>query len=171
MRKKIAKADTGCFSTPFTASNIKHLINEKERVKKSQKKAYLTAFKDHPELAVVVFSENRAAARWTGCKYFKEECHPDFLKRNDYQWELYHTVTKRTPEFDKYLKEEKVPVAELMRVLNASFNCSVCGKHSFKFEDYVNGRCFILEGEGDLNNFTKGLVLCYSCYRKIIGGQ
>ena len=172
MQKKKSEVATGSFKTPFTEISKATIEKKFKPIKKNpdfnpEKRAFLTLFKNQPNLAVILFKPDRAKARWGSCKYFREQLHPDFLTKKDYDSAMYQTITKRIPQFDKYHKEEKVPIVELMKVLGATFNCSCCGKKQFKYENYEAGQCFILEGEGDLNDFTKGLVLCYDCYRKL----
>ena len=134
----------------------------------NQKKAYKVTFKDQPDLMYISIKADRYKAGWDACKYFKNNLHLDFQKGKDYSAEMKQTVAKRVPEFDEYGKEGKVPIPALMKTLNVRFLCSHCHKQIFSYKDYEAGRCFIIEGEGDTNEFTKGRVLCYYCYKKII---
>ena len=179
MPKKHSKVDTGSFSTPFTKLNIKPLLNKnkalKEQSKAPKKRAYAVTFKEYPELFYITFedsgdkSTHRAKAKWQACKYFKNEImHPDFQKRNDYGNRMKASRGLRVPDFDKYAEKGKIPIPELMRVLNVTFKCSICGKYTFKYQDYKDGRCFIIEGEHDINSFTEGIILCYECKRKYL---
>lgn len=76
--------------------------------------------------------------------------------------------TKRIYEFDKYGENGKVPIPMLMKELDIKFACSNCHKQVFSYTDYEAGRCFIVEGEGDTNEFTEGRVLCYYCHKKLV---
>lgn len=139
-------------------------------LKRSQKKgdkAYKVTFKDHSDLFYIAFSENRGNACYRASRYFRDIFHP-FFTGDNYRKEMLNSKAHRCPQLDKYYVEEKVPIPKLMEVLNAQFPCSVCGKGKFNYSDYINDRCYIIEGEGDLNPFTKGYILCYDCYKKYI---
>ena len=141
----------------------------KKKKKKKKEKAYKVIFKDQSDLIYIAFKTNRAKAAWDGCRYFRDMLHPDFQRDKGYSAELISTRTLRVKEFDQYNEEKKVPIPMLMKVLDIKFPCSVCHKQIFSYKDYEAGRCFILEGEGDTNDFTKGRVLCYYCNRKLMG--
>ena len=75
----------------------------------------------------------------------------------------------RIKELDEYgLKGEIVPIPALLKATGISLPCSVCGKGKFEYSDYIDGKCFIIEGEGNLNPYTKGYILCYDCYQKYL---
>jgi hypothetical protein len=74
----------------------------------------------------------------------------------------------RLQELDKYALKGIVPIPEILRVLDVSMPCSVCKKGNFNYSDYKEEKCFIIEGEGNLNPFTKGYLLCSECYKKYI---
>ena len=71
------------------------------------------------------------------------------------------------PPFDKYASDGKVPIPELMRYFNISFPCSFCGQHDFTLQSYEARTCHIIEGEGDLNVFTRGYIACNDCFKKL----
>jgi hypothetical protein len=134
----------------------------------NHKKAFKVVFKDQPDLIYIAFKVNRAKATWDACKYFRDSLHLDFQRDKGYSAEMKQTITLRVPELDEYGEEGQVPIPILMKVLGIKFTCSHCHKQIFSYKDYEAGRCFIIEGEGDTNEFTKGRVLCYNCYKKII---
>lgn len=176
MPKKPIQTNKGTFRTPFTLIAPKESSKETEKEEPDttgHKVAYKVIFLDQPDLVYISFQEKgnkeraKAKARWAATKYFKDNMHPDFQKRNDYGNELKQTRLKRIPEFDKYGAKQRVPIPELMKHLNATFPCSACGKDNFSLIDYEAGRCFILEEDGmELNDFTQGIILCYDCYKK-----
>lgn len=135
------------------------------RKNKSRKRAFKVIFKDQPDLLYLTFSKSRDKAKGEAVTYFKNNFHPAFIGRS-WRNEFGQARAYQVPELDKYSKEGKVPVPDLMKYLDASFCCSVCGNHTFKYSDYENGRCFVIEGEGDINEITKGIVVCYDCHRK-----
>lgn len=193
MPKKPIKTKRDVFDSPFTHVNLKREHTSPKRVKNNtgevlpnfveeytkiltnNKVAYRVIFLDQPDLVYISFQEKgnkeraKAKSKWAATKYFKDTLHPSFQKRNEYGHELKQARVKRLPELDKYGLQGKVPIPDLMKSLGATFPCSVCGKESFSLTDYEAGRCFILEGEGELNPFTKGIILCYNCYKKYIG--
>lgn len=134
----------------------------------NNKKAYKITFKDQPNLLYVAFKPNRAKAMWDACKYFRDSLHLDFQKERSYSAEMKQARAIRVPELDEYGEEGQVPIPVLMKVLDIKFSCSHCHKEVFSYKDYEAGRCFIIEGEGDTNDFTKGRILCYYCHKKII---
>lgn len=151
------------------AEEYKNFQREYEVIKnrtKKLKKAFRVIFKEYPELVYVCFTKSKEAAQWSACKYFKNSLHPAFpktLKLSDYP-----SRCLRIHAFDKYYLVEKVPIPDLMKELDLTFHCSICGQGNFTYESYKSERCFIVEGEGDLNPFTKGYVLCYQCYQKYL---
>ena len=149
--------------------NFKSIQKEYERIlhKEIQKenKAYRVIFDNHPELLFVTFCRDRGAAKWQAAKYFKSIFNPFFTGEN-YRTGMLYSHAYRCAELDKYALEGKVPIPELLRVLDVSIPCSVCGKYDFTYSDYEKVKCFIVEGEGDSNPFTKGYILCTDCYKK-----
>ena len=137
--------------------------------KRPKKKAFLVTFKDRTDLAYITFALTRGKARWYACKYFRDLLIPEFQRDKGYSAQLRFTVTKRVQNFDKYAEKGRVPIPILMKELNFKFPCSICGKELFSLKDYEAGRCFVLEGEENLNEFTEGIILCYNCYKKYMG--
>jgi len=131
------------------------------------KKAYKITFKHEPDLIYVAFTTTKSKGRWQAVKYFQQCFHPSFTTKTQCS-NLSQSRASHVSELDKYAMLGKAPIPELMKALNVSFPCSVCGKHKFDYSDYEIGRCFIVEGEGDLNPFTDGYILCYDCYRKYL---
>ena len=132
--------------------------------KRNVDKAYVVRYKNAPELFFITFVPNRYKAKGNATKFFRDNMHPLFLEG---QWRHQHMNARARlyPEFNKYVEEKKVPIPALMEI-KLSFPCSICGKGNFTHKDYKNGACFVVEGEGDLNPFTKGLCLCRDCYNK-----
>lgn len=166
----IEELDFSIFTEPyahFREDYIKTLYAIKKR---EQLKPFKVTFVDDESLLYIAFAKNKDRAKGIAVKYFKENFHPDFCGR---LWRDRYNKARATVvhEFLPYEKEQLVPIPELMKVLGVTFPCSACGKDNFTYEDYKTGRCFLMEGEGNLNVFTKGFVLCYSCYRKFMGEQ
>ena len=149
----------------------KGLLKEYEELLKrtEKKKAYKVTFKNVKDLFYISFQEggyqsSKYKATWEAVKYFQDNFHPVFLSENM----LYQAVIHRVKELDTYAKEGKIPIAVLMEKLNATFPCKACGKGNFNYEDYEFKRCYITE-ELDLYPFTKGIILCKSCFEKYMG--
>ena len=130
-------------------------------------KAYRITYKDQPDIFCVVFVENKNKAKSAGYKYFKDSFHPYFTC-NSYFHISKNCRMKRCPDLDKYWKTGKIPIPDLLKATGRKLPCSVCGKDHFDYSDYEIGRCFVLEGEGSINSFIDGYILCYECYRKYI---
>ncbi len=132
-----------------------------------ENRAYRVVFKNHPDLLYIAFCGNRGSAKYQASRYFKSIFHP-FFTGEDYSTEMLQCRAYRVQELDKYALKGTIPIPELLKATDTSMACSVCGKDHFDYLDCEKGRCFIIEGEGDLNPFTKGYILCYDCYRKYI---
>ena len=136
--------------------------------KRLTKAAYISTFNNNKELVFISFHERKRylkdVAKGIAVKYFKENGHPDFSGK---KWrDMYLTCrARRIPEFDKYSDAGTIPIIELMR-LGVSFSCYLCGKGNFHEQDVKNERCFIIEGEGNLNPFTRGFVVCRRCMER-----
>lgn len=133
-------------------------------VRKHTRRAYIVRYSNAPELFFITFTSNRYKAKGNATKFFRDNMHPLFIEG---QWRHQHVNARAClhPDFDKYNEEMKVPIPELMKI-NLSFPCSICGKGNFKYKDYEYKACFIIEGEGDLNPFTKGYCVCRDCFNK-----
>ena len=151
--------------------SYKGLQKEYERIlhKEVQRnhRAYRVIFDDHPDLLYIAFCGNRGSAKWQASKYFKKCFHPFFTGANADK-EMLKCHAYRIQELDKYGLKGIIPIPDLLRALDISLPCSVCGKDHFDYSDYINGRCFIVEGEGNLNPFTQGYLLCYDCHRNYV---
>ena len=133
----------------------------------NKKRAYVVTYTDDPTLFYVAFEANRYKAKGAATKYFRDNYHPDFSGN---KWCLEKFTKARAhsfPPFNKYADECKVPIPELMRYFDISFPCSFCGKHNFTLQSHEAKTCHIIEGEGDLNIFTKGFIICNDCYKKL----
>ena len=151
--------------------SYKKLQKEYERIlhKEIQRenRAYRVVYKNHPDLLYIAFCGNRGSAKYQASKYFKNIFHP-FFTGEDYSKEMLQCHAYRVQELDKYALKGLIPIPELLKATDTTMPCSVCGKDHFDYSDCERGRCFIIEGEGNLNPFTKGYILCYDCYRKYI---
>lgn len=151
--------------------SYKGLQKEYERIlhKEIQRenRAYRVVFKNHPDLLYIGFGGNRGTVKYKASKYFKEVFHP-FFTGEDYSKEMLKCHAYRVQEFDKYALKGLIPIPELLKTLDISMSCSVCKKEHFTYSDYIKGNCYIIEGEGNLNPFTKGYILCSSCHKKYI---
>ena len=136
-------------------------------LKKERKRAYSVVYNNIKGLLFIAFVTNRYKAKGEATKYFRDNMHPDFTE-GKWRKEHMHARARLVPEFDEYATSGLVPIPALMEK-GASFPCSACGKDNFKYEDYKGKRCFIVEGEGNLNRFTKGYVLCYNCWKRYSG--
>jgi hypothetical protein len=139
----------------------------KKNIKK-QYKAFRVVFRNHPDLTFIAFCEKKSTAVGRATTYFHESFHPFFSNSEDYTNEMKTGRAYRVQELDKYGLSGLVPIPELLRVLDLSMPCSVCRKHNFSYSDYINNNCYIIEGEGNLNPYTKGYLLCHDCYKKYI---
>lgn len=153
------------FLTPYS-----ELQKEYKRIltkSKSKGIAFKVIFKEIPDIVYISFSKTKAKARADATRYFRTTMHPMFIGK-DYEHQYLNSKAFRISEFDKFSEEGKVPIPQLMENLGATFPCSICGHGNFNLQDYKTHRCYLVEGEGDLNPFTKGYILCYSCYNKYI---
>ena len=133
----------------------------------SKGKCFSVSFKGIPDSTTIIFAKNKDKAKYQAFKYFRDNFHPEFIgNKGDLMLKGY---VKRLPIFDEYDIEGKIPIPVLMRELDMKFPCSICKKHHFSYDDYDKGRCFILEGEGDADDYIKGYVLCYDCRRRLCG--
>lgn len=137
-----------------------HLYFIKNKVQEPY--AFQITHRHNKDIFLITFATNKDKAKSKGHKYFKDNLHPLFI--HDYSNFVYLKV-KRLPQLDMYAKEKVVPIPEILK-LGTTIPCSLCGKHHFELKDYENNRCFIIEGEGNMNSFTKGLLLCYDCKKK-----
>jgi hypothetical protein len=148
-------------------------LSSVQRKKRKEPVAYLVWFKDRPELNYISFQVEtnrridraRDRARAEANKYLRET-YPEFTDRQSYYDIYMMSRGRRIPQFDKYYATKQVPIRELLKI-GFSYSCALCHKYNFKFEDYENGRCFIVEGEGCVNPFTNGILLCYKCYKTL----
>lgn len=146
-------------------------ISSVQRKKRKEPVAYLVWFKNRPELNYISFQVEtphrieraRDKARAEANKYLRET-YPEFADTQSYYDIYMMSRGKRAPQLDKYYKNKKVPIRELLKI-NFTYPCAFCHKGDFNNEDYENGKCFIVEDEGSINPFTEGIILCYNCYK------
>ena len=131
--------------------------------KKHRPKCYVITYRNVPDIMYIAFG-TKDQCKGEATKYFRDNFHPAFVENG---WRRLHTEARaiREPVLDNFYKEKKVPIPEVMH-LGATFPCCICGKGNFDLDDYKKKRCFVVEGEGDINVFTKGYLLCYDCYKK-----
>lgn len=164
--KKAPKKEEKVFKSykDFNEEYMKMLL--KANLKKTPR-AYKVTFKNNPSLVYISFKAQRKSALWEACEYFKNNMHPDFLV--DFIKMLSSSRGYRIQNLDKYAQEGRAPIPELLKNAKITLPCSVCGKYSFTYEDYIHDKCFIVEGEGDMLPYTKGYILCYHCFKRHIG--
>lgn len=130
--------------------------------KRNLGKAYIVTSTKNPKLFFIAFAMTKDKAKVQGNRYFYET---EWQFSNDL-WDNYLTVrAHRHTELDVYAEAKKVPIDVIMK-MGYSFRCGVCGKTKFTYKDVEIGKCFIVEDEGDMNPYTKGMVVCYNCYKK-----
>ena len=136
-----------------------------ELAQKKRPKCYTITYKSVPNALYIAFG-TKDKCKGEATKFFRDNFHPAFMGNS---WRKLHPEARaiRQPQLDKYYKEKKVPIPEVMK-LGATFPCSICGKENFTLKDYEDKRCFLVEGEGDVNLFTSGHIVCYNCYKKYI---
>lgn len=130
--------------------------------RRNQKDAYVIKFIGEPQAFFVTFQTycKRDTGKWEACKYFHSIGHPRI------GLESYNKARRtRVPELDKYRDTEQIPIEELLK-LGAAYSCGMCGRHLFKHQDVVNNKCSIIYDEGNINSFTKGIVVCHECRKK-----
>ena len=132
------------------------------------KKAYLVYFKDDDNKVFIAFSKSKDQCKHQAVKYYRDNFYPGFENSKQREERFQEARRKRLPELDVYAEEGKVPIPVLLK-LGFEFPCASCGKDNFTYEDYENKRCFIIEEDVDMNVYTKGVILCYSCYKRLIG--
>lgn len=135
-----------------------------ERNKTAKTKCFLVKFREHPQYFWYSFAENRNKAEADGVRNIRELYYP-LDTPSSCPVQITETRGYRAPEFDEYKVTGKIPITALMKS-GVSFTCSCCNKFKFTHEDLLLKRCFIIEGEGDLNPYTLGTVVCYDCYKK-----
>lgn len=161
--------DFSDFVKPYKELQEEYKRLEMERLSKGT--PYVVTYTSVPDIMYLVFAKNKDKAKGIATKYFKENFHPDFVGKG---WRTQHlkSRTKVIPEFKKYSQTGKVPIPDLMKILNLTFPCLCCHDHNFNYQDYENGKCYVIEDDGyDLNDFTKGYVLCRECYNIINKGK
>lgn len=128
-------------------------------------KCHSITYKGIPDILYIAFGE-KDKCKSEATKYFRDNFHPAFMGNN---WRKCHTDARaiRRPNFDKYYKEKKIPIEALM-TLDVRIPCCICGKGDFGLTELEYKQCFVVEGEGDLNVFTKGLLVCKECFNKYI---
>ena len=134
--------------------------------------AYTVTFTDDPSLLFISFAsyKERDKVRYAAIKYFHEAHHPDFLTRLQTNGKYKFARRHRCPELDKYADEKRVPIWEVMK-LGVPVPCAMCLKYSFTYEQYLAKKCFVIEEGVNSNIYTKGVVLCYDCYKKLISDE
>lgn len=148
-------------------------LSSVQRKKRKEPVAYLVWFKDRPELNYISFQVEtnkridraRDRARAEANKYLRNT-YPEFTAKQSYYDIYMMSRGRRMPQFDKYYATKRVPIKELMKV-GFTYSCAFCHEHKFSIEDYENHRCFIMDGDGAINPFTQGVLLCYNCYKKL----
>ena len=159
--------DLSEFTRPY-----KEIKKDYEKIFKktfSKGHAYKVSFKESPNTFCIAFAKTKRKAIWQGAKFFHNNLYPEFMGKG---WSTVQNLclleAHRIKELDDYSLTGIIPIPVLMKTLNMTFKCSVCGKGNFTYETFESGGCFVLEGEGNLNDYTKGYILCYDCKRKYL---
>ena len=127
--------------------------------------AYLVTFKDMPNYTWFTFAKSKEQAKNRGHGQAKKYYFPE-LTHAKCPFKYKDARVKRLPDFDKYGKEGKVPIGELMKI-GFIFTCGVCHKSKLSLSDLENENCTILLGEGDAISFASGMVICKECASKM----
>ena len=130
---------------------------------KKSLKAYIVFLSQNHNETFVGFGETMGKAVYQVAKKLTEEFYFGTFKLTNE-----HKLLKgrRLQQLDSYADEGKAPIPELLKA-GITLRCAHCHKRAFTYSDYIEGRCFVYEGEWDMNFFTKGFVLCYDCKRKL----
>ena len=126
---------------------------------------YSITYKSAPDILYIAFGK-KDKCKGDATRYFRDNMHPAFIEKGWYKMHLEARAIRR-PEFDIYYREKKVPVAELLK-LGVTVPCAICGEGNFGRTEYDYKQCFTIEGEGDLNIFTKGFIVCKKCHDKYL---
>ena len=154
--------DLSSFVEPFV-----ELRQDYEKLWETRKpkppKCYSVTYKSVPDVLYIAFG-TKDKCKGEATKYFRDNFHPAFVGKG---WKKLHTEARaiRQPSFDQYYMEKKIPIDALM-TLGVRIPCCICGEGDFGSTELEYKQCFIVEGEGDLNIFTKGLLLCKRCHDK-----
>lgn len=131
---------------------------------KAKNKAYKVIFEGYPQYNYIAFTTTQHKAEAEAQRYIRDTYYPTFTVTNC-PVGLRDAKARRCTELDEYVMEKQAPISALLKV-GLNFVCSACGKVHFNYEDYKTRRCFIVEGEGDIVPFAKGMIFCYSCYNR-----
>ena len=135
-----------------------------EANKEVKTRAYLVTVEGHPEYMYISFARDRNKAESDALHYIRDRFYPlEKISRCSITFQ--DLKGKRAPEFDKFKASGKIPISALMKS-GINFSCSCCGNYLFNYDSLKTKQCFIIEGEGEINPFTQGIVVCYSCYKK-----
>ena len=135
-----------------------------KNVTKTNKKAYKVIFDGFPEYKYIAFAETNSKAIAQGHKYVRNKYYPAVAYK-DCPVSIRDGRAYRMQALDKFAIEGQVPIPTLLKE-GIEFACSGCGKVHFNYQDYVTKRCYIVESEGDIVPYAKGMIFCYSCYNK-----
>ena len=142
-----------------------NLYFQKNKCAPESIKAFLVSNVDFPQYIYVAFCETRERARAESISYVIRNFYP-FTAYDKCPVKFAKARAKRLPDFDKYRDTKRIPVLELLKA-GFELPCSICGKQKFNYGDYVARRCFIVEGEGNANEYTDGLLACSYCYNQL----
>lgn len=131
---------------------------------KTKDKAFKVTFEGYPQYVYIAFTSSNNKAEAEGQRYIRDTYYPTF-SLTDCPVSLKDAKARRFKEVDEYATDGRVPIPTLLKE-GMTFTCSACGKVHFNYEDYAARRCFVVEGEGDITPYVKGMIFCYSCYNK-----
>lgn len=130
------------------------------RNKKAKQKAYIATFKNHPEYTWVAFAPTKGKAYYQCQKAIRDYYFPGTMIDNS-PVQFCDVRLRVAPELMEYYASKKVPIDILLK-LGFTFNCCECRKR-LNYEDYQNGNCIVLEGEGDAAPFALNKLICKEC--------
>jgi hypothetical protein len=141
---------------------LEDLTKEAPKNSSYKAKAYVITFTKHPEYIWLVFAVNKSQALGMGHAKIARVYFNSSLEKSPVLFT--EARERRLPQLDKYAKEGKVPILELIKA-GFTFRCVECGK-ILGLEELDEGDCHILEGEGDAIPFTIGKVICDECWNR-----
>jgi hypothetical protein len=157
------------FTKPYQELAVDYGRNLYTVKRKVHGDAYMVTFTDDPSLFFISFAsyKERDKVRYAAIKYFHQAHHPDFITRDQTNGKYKYARRHRCPDLDRYADEKRVPIWEVMK-LGVPVPCAMCLKHQFTYEQYLAKKCFVIEEGVKANIYTKGVVLCYDCYKKLV---
>ena len=126
----------------------------------SRPRARIVTVNGRKDLVWLVYAMTKGKSYWKGYKEIRDYYYPN-VKDKEVPFSAQDIRGNLAPELDKYWKVEIVPVADLLKA-GFTFPCFCCG-NSLDYEDLQDGRCIVVEGEGNVAPFAFGKVICSKC--------